>query len=1506
MKSKVIKKILRILLYFIGSFLLLFVTLYYALGSPAFQTWATNRVGWYFSNQLGTTVRVEGVNIEFWRKIVLEGIYIEDQHKDTLLYAEKMKVDIGIFDKDNQTIVISNVLLQHATVKLKQYQGDSVLNFQFLIDEFASSDTISPDSADWNISIQEVKLDNIHFAYRDENDKSRLQGVNFSDLDAMYVNGIISDFSLDEDTTHFTINNFSFVEKSGFILKKLSTKASISPVLLKLDDLKVLANKSNISTDVSFQYKTYNDFNHFVDSVKMKLDFKSSNIEMADVAYFSPELYGLNKKVFLDGAVSGKVSDLKGRNIFLVIGDETSFRGNIDMTGLPDIDQTFMSFDAKEFRTSKKGIESIPLPPFNEEHSIELPDNIALFGVIKFKGNFTGFYNDFVSYGKFNTALGYISTDISLKVDTVSGNEVYRGKFACTDFNLGKFFESEKYLGRISMNATVDGKGFQKENAVASVKGVVSSLELNGYNYKNIDLKGKLARNVFDGTVAVNDENLKLDFNGNVDFSQSPTHVNFTADIAKANLSKLNFVKSDELIAIKAKVDVNAVGNTIDDVTGSMRVDSVVYFKGNEKFNFKNMQMAIKDSSGIKTMNFNSSVADAHVAGKFKPLQVASSMNDFLSNYLPTYIARQKVKKQSVRYKVVTPQQFAFHIQFHNMNLVTKAFAPSLKIATPASMQGNYDEKNNDLAFMGSFPSISYEKYRFKKCEVTASSKNNHLTINTNCQRFSLSDSVWIDSVSINSTMARDTANFQIKWHNNTKQKYEGDIPGYIAFTPHRSGRVSKAIVKLKVLPSVITIADTSWKLNADNEVVMDSTFISVKNLEFVSGNQHIKLEGNISEIKDEQMYLMLTSFSLANFNNYLKGTGMSVYGSISGNTSIGNVYDKPLFGSSIDIKALMINKEAIGDGTLVSVYDSKKDIVNFNGGFKHGGGDNLKFAGNYYPSKKENSLEADVMLRDFRLEFFEPFIRGNFENIKGVATAELKITGTPEAPLLKGKMKARVDNIYVNYLGTNYHFDGDILLEPNSFDFGKLVILDVNNNKAEVVDGKIYHTNYKDFQMDIDLRVNKFLSLNTTEKDNSTFYGKVFTTGIYSIFGFLDQIHLSAAVKTDRAKNPLGKFEYTQLFIPLAGSEEVGENSFISFVKHDTIAKVEKYKVNAAGFTMDFKIQPTSDAQVQLIFDEKVGDVIKANGTGDVRMVINEFGDFKMYGDYTVTEGDYLFTLKNVVNKKFRLLNGGSIHWSGSPENADINMSAIYELRTSLSPLFMSHEYTDAITKRYPVDCVMKLSGKLLEPDIAFDIRMPTVDDFTRQQAYDKFNNSESEINKQVFSLMFTNSFSPPQGQQGQESSGAGGAGTVASTEMLSNQLSNWLSQISNEFDVGVHYRVGDRVGDDVVNSDQVELALSTQFFNDKVSIDGSVANNANTTNQNAASVVGDINVDYKLSEDGKFRAKAYNKANEGDILNIQKGPYTQGLGVFYREEFETMGELYGRYLGKLKKKKE
>ncbi len=1490
MKSKVTKKVLRVFLYFIGVLIFLFTTFYFAFRSPGFQTWAANRAAWYLSNQWGAKVTVDGVDIEFWKKIVLEGVYIEDQHRDTLLYAEKLKLDIGTFDRDSQNVYIDDVILQNSTVKLKEYKGDSIFNFQFILDKFSSQDTLPKDSTQWKIAIKGITLENIRFAFRMESDTAHCIGINYFDLHANAINAKISNIYFDTDTTHCTIENFSLRERCGLELKDFTAVASISPVLIKLDQLKIFTNNSQIVGDYSMQYRSFSDFLDYNNKVKMKSKLKTSHVEMEDVAFFSDPLYGMKKKVLIQGDFSGTVSDLKGKNIYCVVGDHTKFTGNFSMTGLPEINQTYMSFDAKELITSKMGIEDIPLPPFNEKHSIPLPDNISLFGTMKFKGNFSGYYYDFVSYGNFNTALGQISTDISLKEDTLTGRPSYHGKFACQDFELGRFFESEKYVGNLTMNANIQGKGFSKENAAMSVEGSASSLGLKGYNYHNIDLKGKLARNIFNGLLTVKDENLVMDFNGDMDFSRSPTMLNFTSAISKANLSRLNILNAADSIGITAKVTVNAVGNNIDDVIGKMKLSNVKYSKAADVFDFKNIELTVEENAGSKTLNFNSSMADAHLNGKFKPMEVATCLNDFLSNYLPTYVPRLEgpavMSKKSHKRKSLDEhlQQFSFDVQLKNMDLVTRAFVPSLNISTPVGMKGNYDEEKNDFSLTGDFPSVILQSYKFSKCGVALYSEGNHLVFKTNCQRINLADSAWIDHVSIASAISNDTANFAINWDNGTEHIYKGDIPGFITFSEPSAGRAGKHRVKLKLKPSAVTIADSSWVLKEDNEVVMDSTFIGVKNLNFICGHQRVKLEGNISEVKEEHMYLMLSTFALANFNSFLKGTGFALYGSISGNTSIGNLYDKPLFESKIDIQSLQMNKELIGNGSLVSEYDSKKDMINFTGLLKREGGDNLKFGGNYFPSKKENSLDVDAEVHDFRLEFFDPFVKDICQNMRGIAGAKLKIRGTPSDPLITGTIHAKADNLHVNYLGTDYHFEGDVAVEPNSFDFSKLHVYDVNANMAEIVNGKIFHTNFKKFQLDFDVSANKFLALNTTAKDNTLYYGKVFATGILNVFGFIDNINLTAAIRSDKAKDVSGKNEYSQLFIPLSGSEDIDENSFISFVKNDAAskAKSKKYKVNTGGFTMDIKLQPSVDAQVQLIFDEKVGDIIKANGTGDIEMVINEFGDFKMYGDYLVTEGDYLFTLKNVVNKKFKLDNGGTVHWSGDPGDADINMNAIYRLKTSLAPLFQTYELTDLIKKRYPVDCVMNLTGKLLKPDIAFDIKLPSADDFIRQQSYDKFKNTENGMNQQVFSLLFTNSFSPPTS----DLATGPGAGTVTSTEMLSNQLSNWLSQISKEFDVGVHYRPGDEV-----NKDQVELALSTQLFNDKLTIDGSVANNANAANaagQNTSNVVGDVNIDYKLTEDGKIRAKAYNKANEGDILNLQKGPYTQGVGIFYRKEFE------------------
>lgn len=1508
MKSKIIKKILKILLYFIGALLLLFISLYFALKNPKFQTWATNRIAGYFAGKWGTTVHIKGVDAELWKKIVLEGVYVEDQHKDTLLYAENLKLDIGKFERDSQKAFFDDVILQDAKIYLEKYKGDSVFNFQFIIDEFASHDTSSKKTKLWNIKAKGLTLENVIFAYKIEKDTGKTKGINFSDLYVQQVNAKFRNIALDENKTHFTIEELSAREKSGFALKEFSTDANISPTLVQLDTLKLQTNSSSLLANLSFNYKNLDDFNDFENKVNMDANLRIGKIEMSDIAYFAHELSGIQKQIFIEGDVSGKINSLKGKNMVIQFGIETFYKGDFNLTGLPNIDETFMIFDIKEFSTSRRDLESIPIPPFNEKHFVSIPENISQFGTIKFRGNFTGFYSDFVAYGNFSTALGGISSDLSLKQDSASGKIAYHGKFKTDGFHLGKFLESSSF-GNITMDVELDGAGMKKENVNTTINGKIKSLEFNGYNYQNFDVSGKFAKNIFDGVLAVKDENIDMKFIGNADFTKSPMELRCSADIAKANLSKLHFIKSDSAISISTKIDIGAVGNDIDDVTGKILLSDLIYQKNNRVYDFKNLQFTIDEQAGIKNVKLNSSFADIEIKGKFKPMEVSSSLENFAGDYLPSLVKEKKsatnptnshksnsgkfvesVSKKNHNHK---NEEFTYAVQFKNMDVVTKAFFPSLEVITPASFAGKFDAEQNNFSLNGNFPSIILNGKKFQNCSINASPQKNEFDFYFKAQRLQFSDSVWIDSVYFATEAQRDTADFHLLWKNSTKQQYKGSTLGYVAFS-----EIPK--IKIKTLSSEITIADSIWKINPGNEIVIDTSLVSVRNFAFNCGKQQVKLEGNFSHIKEDQMYLILSSFNLADINTYFKGTDFSLSGTIDGNTSIGNIYDKPLFGSSLDIKNLKVNKEEIGNGNLSSIYDPQKDVISFNGGFKKEEGDNLKFYGKYFPSRDTNSIRADAEVKNFHLDFFEPFIKANCQNIKGFASAELHIGGTTKTPLLSGVMHTNVENIHINYLGTDYHFNGDVRVEPNSFDFSEVNIYDANHNLADIVDGKIFHTNFKKFQLDFDLELNKFLCLNTTEEDNQPYYGKVFATGIVNIFGYLDNINLTASVATDKTKNSRNKIEHSQLFIPLSNSSEVSENSFITFVKNDAnAAKIKrKYKINTTGFTMDFKIEPTSDAQVQLIFDEKIGDVIKANGTGNMELVLNEFGELKMYGEYKLESGDYLFTLKKVIEKKFSVENGGTITWSGNPEDAIVNMNAIYQTRTNLVPLF-PNEQSDAYTRRIPVNCILNLSGKLLSPDVQFDVALPTSDEFIRQQVSNKLKTNEYEMNKQVFSLLAMNSFIPSgEKTQQQESSGSGTrVGTVTTTEMLSSQLSNWLSQISKEFDVGVHYRPGDEI-----NKDELELALSTQLLNDKLIIDGNVANNSKQTAQNTSNIVGDVNVEYKMTN--KAKIKAFNKSNAGDIFNDVKGPFTQGVGVFYREEFDTLGELYKRFLGKTKKK--
>jgi hypothetical protein len=319
----------------------------------------------------------------------------------------------------------------------------------------------------------------------------------------------------------------------------------------------------------------------------------------------------------------------------------------------------------------------------------------------------------------------------------------------------------------------------------------------------------------------------------------------------------------------------------------------------------------------------------------------------------------------------------------------------------------------------------------------------------------------------------------------------------------------------------------------------------------------------------------------------------------------------------------------------------------------------------------------------------------------------------------------------------------------------------------------------------------------------------------------------------------------------------------------------------------LNFDLEVTPDAEVQLIFDSKVGDVMKGHGSGNLNINLNKKGDFRISGDYVIEDGDYLFTLGNVLNKPFSVENGGKIIFNGDIDNAEIDIKAIYKLKASLFEILQD----DRFKERIPIECQLNLTGKLFNPIVGFNIYLPTQDEQTRTYLRNAIS-TEEELSRQFLYLLVMNSFysDPSYGLSSTSTTTTGtSAMAVTTTEMLSNQLSNWLSQISNDFDIGFVYRPGS--GNKEINPQEVQVALSTQLLNDKVVINGNfdvrgTGSASNNTNQ----ITGDFDAEVKLTE--KIRFKVFNRFN--NPYTGKDEPYTQGIGIFFKQDFDKFSDLF------------
>jgi len=888
-----------------------------------------------------------------------------------------------------------------------------------------------------------------------------------------------------------------------------------------------------------------------------------------------------------------------------------------------------MFIEAADLCLNKKDVESLPQYPFDLKKNIVLPNNIALLGKVHYSGSFEGYFYDFVSRGNITTDIGNINTDINFKVEKEDKNTAYTGDVGLVNFNVGKFWKLDPEVGAATLNVKVQGHGLEIKNVVANIEGKVDKLHLHGYNYSNISLNGQFAKKLFNGEFIVADPNLDMDFQGDVDFSGKLPEMHFNSTVRTAMLSKLKLIDRDLSANVTTDISINLVGDNIENTQGTISIEDLQYSENDKSINIAqiDVESIINDKRILK---INSDAFNCLLTGKFNLDKVLSASKVVFSNYIPTNTTMQISRD--------VPQKLNFKIDLKSIQSILDVFYPDLKIADNTNISGNLNSEAFQVSLDAKSKFIAYDNISLHNFLLSGETANDNFQLQTSLDSVYVDDELLIGEVDLSGITRYDTASIHVELSGEEKKINNADFRFDTKF-------LSTGYTTLKVIPDHLVMNGSTWFLNKENYLLIDSTGVLFSKFDFNSEDQFVGISGILSQDTTAKIKVKFENFETGNLNDILKIYDAQISGIANGEAEIASLLKKPLIDANLSIQQLCWFADTLGDANIITEFDGNDNVVAIRGDLTHGGDKNFLINGKYYLKEKDDELDFTIKIKKTRLQTFSHYAQDIFSNLSGIASGELKLVGTINKPSLTGNLTLQKVNLTLDYLKTTYNLNTELELLSNKIIFKDVTINDIKGNQAKL-NGAITHNYLKDWNFDLEFKANNIQVLNTTASDNEVYYGEAYASGSTVIKGPVDNLSFNIGLKSEKG---------TKIYIPLSNPEEISKTGFVTFVdqSNNVANSLKQDSIDFSGMTIDMSLEATTDAVISLVFDSKIGDVIEGTGKGNLRMTVTPTEDLKMYGNYELESGKYLFTMQNVLNKNFYLERGGYIRWNGDPYDA-------------------------------------------------------------------------------------------------------------------------------------------------------------------------------------------------------------------------------------------------------------
>lgn len=1447
---------------------------------PSFQTWAGRKATALLNNHIEGTAQIDRVMVVFFNKVIIKDAVILGTPGDTLARINKLAVSFSPIKLLRGDLHFDRINIRGGVFNY-WVEGPQGMSNLFRIFRIPNTPSTSKEPMVFpRLSLGELRIRDFRFSYYDPYVRKTgdPECIDFTDLDLSQIEVRANRIEMGPEGLFVRVHQVHAVDKSGFTAKNIRTQFSFIPGLeARMEDLYLDDGISLIKAHyftMGFDYGS--DWGDFLRKVRLGADFYDARLDFRTLGKIAPELKGNPWVLKINGKVNGPISRLVA-NQLRVQHEQLNVLVSGTIAGLPKIQNTDFSLQVHECTTDTRSIESLITcfrPDFN-------PGTLANFapGIpLHFTGNTHGTLDALNVLGDVRSDIGTVQTELLIGNLLNKRGIVLDGTINTRNLDLHKVLQNDA-LG--DLTAQVDARiGLPTQDRPMDVRLrnlKVDRLGCLGYDYQGIQANGTWRNHAIDARMVCHDPNVEFIahtyVSSNRDSSRSiKAFIDMPiVDLAALHLDQRGSISEGSLMAM-----ADLIQTPSQDWLGSLELKQLSY--RNEKGSHKVDDITListQDSADFQ-MELISPMLNASLISDGSPLLVLGEVQRILID--------EQFRPEKVVNSPAAPN-FRFHVETADTRALCQIILPELYIAERTKLDISLNKQDEFLTELSS-PAIALGSNRLRNITGKLSNQDSLLRCSLRINSLHVSG---IDLQYAQADLEADhgLVHTELGFANSSALRNELFVSADVFLDRQPNPKDTKAYIFVN--DSYLYLQDRMWEIRPFDANIGQEKY-QINQLFLQSEDQEIRANGELGKQADEQLNLQVNNFLLDNLNSFFKQSPQ-IRGTLNGSATLSSLFSNPNIFVDLLANNVQLGEDPVGTLNIKSKWDQANNRLNLLVDQSLNGRHPLNVYGHYQPSNRFLNLTAEIS--ELPLTYLNPFVKNFMTTYGGSLSGNFQLYGRTDRLNLTGDdCRFNRFGFTPTYTGVPYWLDGNFSVRENGISFDQIYITDSNESKARL-EGSLNHKHFQEINLDTKLTFQNFQCLNIAPHKNNAFYGTANASGNIFLRGSLNNLMIDVTAAT--ADN-------TSIHIPMSSSQSASQKDLLTFKSPQDLfqetleQQLEIHTTQVAKKSnIDIRAKATvnPDAEILVEINKETGDVIRSKGSGTVDIEINPAHDvLDLRGDYKIQEGSYRFVLLGMVAKDFVVEEGGTVSFGGNIQDTRINLKANYNTKASIATLISD---TTSVGTRRDVRCGISMTGSLLNPEISFDIEVPDLDPITKGRVETALS-TEDKVLRQTISLLISGSFLPD------EESGIVNTSTLLysyTSEMVSNQLNNILRQLNIPLDLGLNYQQ-DRQGQDVF-----DVALSTQFFNNRVIVNGNVGNVAGAESNGNSNWVGNLETQIKLGKDGKLRATLFTHSAD-DYSNYLDNTQRTGIGFTYQDEFDSFRELWRNIFWSKKRREE